>query len=1113
MDVFRRREGNKSNASSRLMKPISLVTIGCFTMLVIVSIWGFAPFSSLFSAHASNMVKLPGQLPALVKTSQITTSTNTDTSINVTIGLRLRNQDGLANYVKSVSRAKDATKRTLTAAQLTMAYSPLPASQQAVIDYMQQYGFSTTKTFSNHVLIGFQGTIGEAEQAFGVQISNYRSPSGETFYAPTTDLNVPAALAPFIQSVSGLDTANHLTHTPISRPVSKTVTKSQSASVPAAATATNYCQTTSTLYYTPSQLVSGYNLTSLYNQGFYGEGQTVGLIEFSDYKSSDISAYTAACGGSSVPITRVVPQGATTPPQDAGAIEANLDIELVASAAPHLAGIRVYEAPNTAADSLLVWEQIVNDAVPVVSTSWGVCEANLSPGTAQSENSLLLVAAAQGQSIFAAAGDAGSDACYPTNTGNLTQIGVQDPASQPYVTGIGGTTLTLNGSSYSSETAWNNPPSSWFYPAAGGGGISSLWTIPSWQQAPGVPGSNSSATPCAANTGNTGANCREVPDVSLFAGGGNQSYLAYCTVAAASCDTAGGTASWVLAQGTSAAAPMWAAMTALANQKSPNEGYFNLGFLNPMLYQIAQNSSEYSTAFHDVKTGNNNINGGTTYTAGTGYDMATGLGSYNAANLANDLISLAATSTGARNVPANTIWYFAEGAVGGSFQEYLTVLNPSPTQPATVKVQYLFEGQPEQIITHTAPANARSTINVNTDLGVSPTAATVVSVSAIVTSSIPVVVERPMYFKFDNGLVPSGTDVFGATNDSQQTFYFAEGDERQNGTQYYATYITILNPSTTQTANVTVNYYAQGALIGSKVVAVGPLQRGTTTPSDAGVTTQAAIEVISDTGVVVERPMYFKDNISTAGGVTTGAASAVGATSLGGSAGSDWLFAEGYTASDFQEYLILANFTSSDTTASVKLEYSNGQQQTVAVKVNAHSQYYFDVNNAYSHPVGGITPTSDVSAEVTAPTASIVAERLMYFHYLTKIVGGTDVVGQAGPSSQANYSFAEGYAATNFYDFITLQNPNTSAVNVVVTLYANGTVVQKTLKLAAQSRSTVNVDSLVVPMAAAYSPHDYNVSATVQALNGTVVAERPLYFIYSNNGATGASAVLGYTGG
>ncbi len=726
-----------------------------------------------------------------------------------------------------------------------------------------------------------------------------------------------------------------------------------------------------------------------------------------------------------------------------------------------------------------------------------------------------MVAAAQGQSIFAAADDTGSDA-YCSNTGT-TQTGVQDPTSQPYVTSVGGTTLTLSGSSYSSETAWNNPSTAWFYPAAGGGGISSLWTIPSWQQAPGVPGTSSSASPCAANTGNTGANCREVPDVSLFAGGGgaNQNYLAYCTVALADCDTAGGTASWVVVQGTSAATPMWAAMTALANQKSLSEGYFNLGFLNPMLYQIAQNSSEYSTAFHDVTSGNNNINGGTTYTAGTGYDMATGLGSYNAANMANDLISLASTSTGARSVPASTTWYFAEGAIGGSFQEYLTVLDPSPTQKATVTIQYLFEGQPERTITHVEPANARSTINVNTDLGVTPTSATVVSVSAIVTSSIPVVVERPMYFKFDKGLVPSGTDVFGATNDNQQTFYFAEGDERQNSTQNYSTYITILNPSATQTANVTVNYYAQGALVGSKVVQVGPLQRGTTTPSEAGVTTQAAIEATSDIGVVIERPMYFKDNIATAGGVTTGAASAVGATSLGGSAGSDWLFAEGYTATDFQEYLVLANFTSSDTTASVKLEYSNGQQQVVPVIVPAYSQYYFDVNNAYSHPVSGCgcTPTYDVSAEVTAPTASIVAERLMYFHYLTKIIGGTDVVGQAGPSSQANYSFAEGYTATNFYDFITLQNPNTTAVNVVVTLYANGTVVQKTLKLAAQSRSTVNVDSLVVPMAAAYSPHDYNVSATVQALNGTVVAERPLYFIYSNNGATGASAVLGYTGG
>jgi hypothetical protein len=357
--------------------------------------------------------------------------------------------------------------------------------------------------------------------------------------------------------------------------------------------------------------------------------------------------------------------------------------------------------------------------------------------------------------------------------------------------------------------------------------------------------------------------------------------------------------------------------------------------------------------------------------------------------------------------------------------------------------------------------------------------------------------------------VPSGTDVVGATNATQKTFYFAEGDQRQNSTQFYATFLTVLNPSTTQNANVTFTYYAKGQIVGTHTLTVGPQMRGTSTPADAGVTVQAAIQATSDIGVVIERPLYFKDNVPNAGGTVTGAASAVGATSLG----NDWLFAEGYTGGQFQEYLVLANFTNTDTTANVKLEYSNGQQQNVSVPVKAFSQFYFDVNNANANPVSGCncsSGTGETSAEVTSPSASIVAERLMYFRF-NGVPGGTDAVGEQGPSSHANYAFAEGYTAPNFTEFLTLQNPNTQAVTVAVTMFANGdgTIVQKTLQLKPQSRTTIGVNDIVVPIAQAYGGN-YVVSVTVQALNGTIVVERPLYFNYA--GSTGATDVLGYTG-
>lgn len=376
-----------------------------------------------------------------------------------------------------------------------------------------------------------------------------------------------------------------------------------------------------------------------------------------------------------------------------------------------------------------------------------------------------------------------------------------------------------------------------------------------------------------------------------------------------------------------------------------------------------------------------------------------------------------------------------------------------------------------------------------------------------------------MYFDFQG--IKSGTDVVGATNANNTSFYFAEGDSRQSSMHYY-TYVTILNPSQTNTAHVVITYYSQGTAIGTENVNVGPLQRGTGAPSFIGIHQQVAIKVTSDIGIVVERPMYFSDTISTAGGLTTGAASAVAATTLGSNAGSDWLFAEGYTGPNFQEYLVLANFTSTNSTATVKLEYTNGTVQTIPISVNALSQYYFDVNNAFNHPVAGCvcTPTTSVSAEVTSPTASIVAERLMYFHYgPAHISGGTDAVGEAGPSSHAVYAFAEGYTNTNFYEYLTLQNPNSTTETVAITLFADTTIMQETLQLQPHSRTTVGVNGLVVPMATAYPTNPgyigFEVSMDIQVVNagggpGTLVAERPLYFNYF--GDPGGTDVIGYTG-
>jgi hypothetical protein len=563
-------------------------------------------------------------------------------------------------------------------------------------------------------------------------------------------------------------------------------------------------------------------------------------------------------------------------------------------------------------------------------------------------------------------------------------------------------------------------------------------------------------------------------------------------------------------------------MMAITNQMSLQQGGFNLGFLNPLLYQIANDSTMYADSFHDITAGSNDLNNQNSgsYPATTGYDMATGLGSYNAAHLAEHLVSIAHQTQKQRMSPANTTWYFAEGSVGGGFQEYLTLQNPSTTQDAQVNVSYLFQSRAPITVQHTVSRSSRATISANADLGIGVSAPqqAISAVVEVLNESPGIVVERPMYFHYR--AVQSGTDVLGATSPSS-SYYFPNVDTRQNGRAYY-TYITMLNPSHTQNATATVTYYTGSCGQAGQVscptqrIVIPPMHRGTATPLTLSLYQQMAASVQSDQPLVVERPMYFRDTIAAAGGFTTGAASVVGATTPG----SDWLFAEGYTGTNFQENLLLANFGTSSTTATLTLQFSNGHTQAVGVTVPALSQYNVDVRQVKSSLAGTCdtspcSPTSEASIEVRA-TAPIVAERLMYFHYgAGKYSGATETVGEAGPASHYLYAFAEGYTANSFNEYLTLQNPTASDETAVITLFADTYVFQQTVSIKAHSRYTVFINPLVVPIAQNYNnigSNSYSVSLTVQALgtNALLVAERPMYFNYY--GDQGGTDIIGFTG-
>ncbi|MDQ2886184.1 MAG: S53 family peptidase [Chloroflexota bacterium] len=327
------------------------------------------------------------------------------------------------------------------------------------------------------------------------------------------------------------------------------------------------------------------------------------------------------------------------------AVEPTLDLEVLLGLAPH-ANALVYEGADPSTSSFNdVLSQIVNDnKAQVVSISWEAeCESNAALGGEwQTVDAMLKQGAAQGMSFFAASGDAGAYDCKDTNL----QVGV--PASDPYVTSVGGTTLTVNAdNTYQSEVGWSDIYDNLHgeMGTGSGGGISSYWTMPGWQRVPGIINSFSSAKPCNASSGKY---CRQIPDVSANADEGDVNSATgdaiYCTV----CDSSG----WQTVGGTSAAAPVWAAAALLINQYLQSQGAPPMGLANPALYSLFNSQATYAP-FHDITTGTTNPLAAfsgfsllnptidksklTNYQAGTGYDLVTGMGSPDVYNIALDL--------------------------------------------------------------------------------------------------------------------------------------------------------------------------------------------------------------------------------------------------------------------------------------------------------------------------------------------------------------------------------------------------------------------------------------------------------------------------------------------
>jgi len=453
------------------------------------------------------------------------------------------------------------------------------------------------------------------ERAYATMLERYRLPNGALVYANSSPPLVSATVAGGIQAIVGLSDLARSHPEGLARLNARGALGLGAPSGGSGATGgPQPCGAVRSAAsaqggYTADRLASAYRFSGLYAAGDLGAGETVAVYELEPDAPTDIAAYQA-CYKTSAKVSYIKVEAGSG--SGAGTGEAALDIENVIGLAPK-AAIDVYQAPNNTTGPLDLYDAIVTqDLAEVITTSWGICEAqDGGRAFASAEANLFEEAAAQGQTVVAASGDDGSTDCTDASNNPIRTLAVDDPGSQPYVTSVGGTTLRALGPP-PTETVWNDRS------GASGGGISSNWAMPVYQSqvAPDVHviKAYSSPKPCGAPAGDY---CREVPDVSADANPGTGYLIFY-----------GG--AWTLIGGTSGAAPLWAALVALADAW-PACSAHPVGFLNPSLYSIA-GATNAAAAINDVTRGSNDLFGTGHYPATVGYDFASGLGTPDAAN-------------------------------------------------------------------------------------------------------------------------------------------------------------------------------------------------------------------------------------------------------------------------------------------------------------------------------------------------------------------------------------------------------------------------------------------------------------------------------------------------
>jgi subtilase family serine protease len=529
----------------------------------------------------------------------------------------------VTSFIASLSDRQSANfHRFLSPGEFGRIFGP-PLSEVAAVDAaLRAVGLHPGVAASDRLSIPVTAPASALERAFHVSLVLDRLPGGRVAFTNSSPPSISASVSPEIEGIVGLSDIAEANGAPdrraglhevrfAARPASRRAIAGPTACSQLNALGDDYGA------YTANKLAAHYDIASLYALGDFGQGVHIAVVEFETEPTiaTDLADYQD-CYGTDATVNYVrVHGGSSTYAGDPQGGEMALDIEDIVGLAPD-ATLDVYQAPNSDVGEEDLYEDIVDsDTDQVVTTSWGECELDSDQALLSAEQSYFGQAATQGQTVLAAAGDDGSTDCLPDGPPNESLLSVNDPASQPYVVGVGGTSIS-GIKDTNSDTEWNDSS------GAGGGGLSSEWCMPSYQDAPAIPGvigtySDYDPTGC----GSANPYVREVPDVSADA----DLETGYMIIDAGYLEPIGGT---------SAAAPLWAAVAALIDSSPFCAAYGSgdPGVLPQGLYTIAaEGASFYDLAFEDITTGTNDYTPsdyvGGLYPATTGYNMDGGLGS------------------------------------------------------------------------------------------------------------------------------------------------------------------------------------------------------------------------------------------------------------------------------------------------------------------------------------------------------------------------------------------------------------------------------------------------------------------------------------------------------